>query len=155
MFLTVFIGLVVAVIIAAWKVFEKAGEPGWAAIIPIYNYFVILRIVGRPGWWFFLSFVPLVNIIIGFIVTNDLSKSFGKGIGFTLGLIFLGPIFWLILGFGEATYEGAAAASPSEVDASCVAERLRSLGDNLKAAVLSPDGRIDYAQLRGHGVLDE
>jgi len=92
-----------------WKVFAKAGQPGWAALVPIYNMIVLLQIVGRPTWWLLLFFVPIVNIFIGLMVINDLSKSFGKGTGFTLGLIFLSPIFWCILGFGPAQYIGPGA----------------------------------------------
>ena len=97
-------------IVALWKVFTKAGRPGWAAIIPIYNMYVWCKIVGRPGWWVILMLIPLVNIIIGIILCLDIAKSFGKGVGFGIGLIFLGIIFLPILGFGSAQYQGPAAA---------------------------------------------
>src|SRR5215207_5702210 len=87
------------VIVAMWKVFTKAGQPGWASIIPIYNIYIWCKIVGRPGWWVILLFIPLVNFIIAIILSIDLAKSFGKGVGFGLGLAFLGFIFWPILGF--------------------------------------------------------
>lgn len=102
--------LAIVLIAAGWVIFAKAGRPGWAAIIPIYNTLVMLSIVGRPWWWLLLMLVPLLNIIIGIIVLNDLSSSFGHGMGFTLGLIFLAPIFFLILAFGSSEYRGAAAA---------------------------------------------
>ena len=107
----IIVWLIVAVVLIAamWKVFAKAGQPGWAALVPIYNMIVLLQIVGRPTWWLLLYFVPIVNIFIGLMVINDLSKSFGKGTGFTLGLIFLSPIFWCILGFGPAQYIGPGA----------------------------------------------
>ncbi len=95
-------------IVAMWRVFVKAGKPGWAAIIPIYNYIVMLEIAGRPLWWIFLLLIPFVNIIIVIIVINDISKSFGHGVGFTLGLIFLSVIFWCILAFGPSRYLGPA-----------------------------------------------
>lgn len=109
-----FIGLIfaIAVIAGLWKVFTKAGEPGWAAIIPIYNLYVILKIVGRPWWWLLLMLIPIVNFIILILVYIDLAKSFGKGTGFALGLIFLSFIFMPILGFGDARYLGPAAAQP-------------------------------------------
>lgn len=94
------------VVAGYWKTFEKAGEPGWKAIIPIYNVYVLLRIVGRPGWWLILMLIPFVNIVIAVIVANDLSASFGKGLGFTIGLVLLTPIFAIILGFGDARYLG-------------------------------------------------
>ena len=98
---------VLGVIIAAmWKVFTKAGQPGWASIVPIYNVVVLLQITGRPTWWIFLFLIPLVNIAFGIIVHIDLAKSFGKGAGFGVGLILLSFIFFPILGFGPARYVG-------------------------------------------------
>jgi len=106
------VGLLIALllIVAMWKVFTKAGQPGWASIIPIYNLYIWCKIVGRPGWWILLMLIPLVNFIIMIILCIDLAKSFGKGAGFGLGLAFLGFIFLPILGFGSAQYRGPAAA---------------------------------------------
>jgi hypothetical protein len=103
------VGLLIAVIIIAamWKIFTKAGQPGWACLIPIYNIYVLCQIVGRPGWWVILMFIPFVNFIIAIILCIDLAKSFGHGVGFGLGLVFLGFIFYPILGFGSAQYQGA------------------------------------------------
>ena len=97
-------------VIPQWVVFTKAGQPGWAALIPIYNLYIILKIVGRPWWWLLLFLIPVVGIIIGIIVLYDLSKSFGHGVGFMLGLLFLSIIFWYILAFGSSRYLGAAGA---------------------------------------------
>jgi putative flippase GtrA len=91
---------------AFWKIFAKAGQPGWASIIPIYNVFVLLRIVGKPAWWFFLLIIPGVNIVSLIMLTHELSKSFGKGAGFTFGLMVLSFVFYPILGFGGAPYLG-------------------------------------------------
>jgi len=99
---------VVVCIAGVWKVFTKAGKPGWACLIPIYNAIVILDIVGRPLWWIILYLVPIVNIVIGIIVMLDLARSFGKGAGFGLGLAFLGFIFFPVLGLGDAQYIGPA-----------------------------------------------
>lgn len=109
------IQLVVAIgtIAGMWGVFAKAGKPGWAAIIPIYNIIVLLEIVGRPVWWIILLLVPCVNIVIILLVYLDLAKSFGKGAGYGVGLFLLGPIFFPLLGFGDAVYEGPAAAGPA------------------------------------------
>jgi hypothetical protein len=93
-----------------WKLYEKAGKPGWAAIVPIYNYVVLLDIVGKPIWWIILLLIPFVNFIVIIVVLHNLSKVFGKGVGFTLGLIFLGFIFYPVLAFGSATYTKPAAA---------------------------------------------
>ena len=104
-----FIAVVAVIYIAAhWRIYEKAGKPGWACIIPIYNIIVLLEIVGKPWWWLLLMLIPIVNIIFAVWMTNLLSKSFGKSEGFTVGLIFLGFIFYPILGFGNAEYKGPA-----------------------------------------------
>lgn len=99
----------VVMIAAMWRIFTKAGEEGWKAIIPIYNTVVLLKIVGRPWWWLLLMLIPIVNFVVVIVVMNDLSKSFGHGVGFTLGLIFLPYIFFLVLAFGSSQYQGAAA----------------------------------------------
>ena len=104
-------GFVVFIILlaAGWRIFEKADKPGWAVIIPFYNVIVLLEIVGKPWWWLLLMiFVPLGNLIWGIWTMNLLSKSFGKNEGFTIGLIFLSFIFYPILGFGNAEYQGPA-----------------------------------------------
>ncbi|QDV81451.1 DUF5684 domain-containing protein [Stieleria sp.] len=105
------IQLVIIVVIVAglWKTFEKAGKPGWGAIIPIYNVVLLLQIAGRPIWWILLLLIPLVNFIIAIIVSIDIAKHFGKGVGFGIGLAFLGFIFYPILGFGDAKYQPVAA----------------------------------------------
>jgi uncharacterized membrane protein YoaK (UPF0700 family) len=87
-----------------WKLFVKAGEPGWASIIPIYNAIVMLKIAGKPLWWFLLYLIPIVNIVIAIIVTVALAKNFGKDVGFAVGLILLPIIFYPILAFGSAQY---------------------------------------------------
>ena len=97
-------------IVGKWKVFEKAGKPGWAAIIPIYNIIVLLEIVGKPIWWIFLFFIPCVNFVFIVWTLNLLSKSFGQSEGFTVGLVLLGFIFYPILGFGNDQYLGPSAA---------------------------------------------
>jgi Family of unknown function (DUF5684) len=99
----------VLVIAAMWKVFAKAGQPGWAAIIPIVNIYFLCKVAGRPGWWLILMFIPIVNFVIWIILSIDVAKNFGKGAGFGLGLAFLWVIFFPILGFGSATYQGSAA----------------------------------------------
>lgn len=104
------LAILVFLIAAMWKVFTKAGKAGWLILIPIVNVYQLLKIAGRPGWWLILLIIPLVNLIISILVSMDIAKSFGKGAGFGLGLAFLSPIFYPILGFGSATYKGPAAA---------------------------------------------
>ncbi len=103
----VYLAIVVLVIAGFWKVFTKAGRPGWAAIVPIYNIYILLKIAGKPGWWLVLFFIPIVSIVIAILVSIEVAKAFGKGTGFGLGLAFLGFIFYPILGFGDAKYQSA------------------------------------------------
>ncbi|HEU5187833.1 MAG TPA: DUF5684 domain-containing protein [Candidatus Saccharimonadales bacterium] len=94
-------------IVAFWRVFEKAGQPGWAALIPFYNMYVLLKIVGRPGWWLILLFIPLVNVIVSLVVALDMAKAFGKSTLFgVVGLWLFNIIGYLILAFGDAKYIG-------------------------------------------------
>ena len=109
-FMVLWLAIVVLMIASMWKVFVKAGKPGWAAIIPIYNIVVLLEIVGKPVWWIILMLIPIVNFVILIILTLGLAKSFGKGAGFGLGLLFLAPIFYPMLAFGDAQYQGPQAA---------------------------------------------
>ncbi len=104
------IAFAVVMIVAMWKLFAKADKPGWAALIPFYNIWVLLEIVGRPGWWLLLMLIPGVNLIISIIVMVDLAKAFGKETGFAIGLILLPFIFMLILAFGKAQYQKPVAA---------------------------------------------
>lgn len=89
-----------------WKLFEKAGKPNWASLVPIYNVIVLLEIAGKPLWWIVLMLIPCVNLIVALFVAIDVAKAFGKGTGFGVGLWLLGIIFYPILGFGDAKYIG-------------------------------------------------
>jgi hypothetical protein len=103
----IWLAVIVIEIIAGWKIFEKAGQPGWASIIPIYSTYVMLKIVGKPTWWLaMICLVPIANIVYAIWLVNMLSKSFGKDEGFTVGLLLLGIVFWPILGFGDSKYIG-------------------------------------------------
>ena len=95
----------VIVIIGMWKIFVKAGEPGWAAIIPIYNIYIICKITAKPIWWLILLVVcPPVGFVILILLTVALAKAFGKGAGFAIGMILLPFVFYPMLGFGTASY---------------------------------------------------
>ena len=109
--LTLVVGVVL--LVGMWKMFIKAGQPGWAAIIPIYNVYVMLQIIGRPWWWLLLLFVPIVNFIVTVLMCSELAKAFGKGFIFTIGLVFLSPIFTALLGFGDAEYVGPLNGMPA------------------------------------------
>jgi hypothetical protein len=98
--------IIIVVLGGIWKVFEKAGRPGWEALIPIYNTYRLIKIAGKPGWWLLLAFIPILNFVITVWVLNMISKSFGKDEGFTIGLVLFGAIFFPILGFGSARYLG-------------------------------------------------
>lgn len=98
--------MIVAAIAGMWKVYEKAGQPGWAAIIPIYNLVVLLQIVNKPIWWIVLLLIPLINIVILIMVSIALAEKFGKGGGFAVGMVFLPFVFYPILGFGDERFQG-------------------------------------------------
>lgn len=106
--LVVYLAIIIIVVAGMWKTFEKAGQPGWAAIVPIYNTYILCKIVGRPGWWVILLLIPYLNLIFWIIVCLDMAKSFARGIGFAVGLILLSPVFFCILGFGSSEYQGPA-----------------------------------------------
>lgn len=107
------LGITIAIIsvIALWKVYIKAGQPGWAVIIPFYNLYVLLKITGKPGWWLVFYFIPIVNFVISLIVAVALAKAFNKSAVF--GIFLLGIfsfVGYLILGFGKSTYVGIVSA---------------------------------------------
>jgi len=104
-------GLIISVvlIISHWKIYEKAGKPGWASLIPIYNIIVLLEIIGKPVWWVFLILFPCTTFIFGIWAVNLLSKSFGQSEGFTVGLVLLGVVFYPVLAFGNYQYLGPSA----------------------------------------------
>ena len=101
----VWLAVIILCIAGMWKTFTKANQPGWGCLIPFYNVYLMTQIAGKPGWWLLLYFVPLVNIVIAIIVTHGISKKFGQGAGFTVGLLILPMIFYAILGFGDAKYQ--------------------------------------------------
>lgn len=102
--------------VGVWYVFEKAGEPGWASLIPIYSIIVMCRISKSPPSYAGLVFIPLVGIVFAVKMLNNLSKCFGKDSSFTVGLVLLGPVFMSILGFGNDTYEGGGKQSAAFKD---------------------------------------
>lgn len=102
----IYLAIFVLIIAGIWRVFTKAGRPGWGALIPIYNLYLLCGIAGKPGWWVILMFIPIVNLIISILVSLGVAENFGKGAGFGIGLAFLPFIFYPILGFGDATYGG-------------------------------------------------
>lgn len=115
-----------------WTSFSKAGRPGWACIVPIYGAIVWLDIAGKPWWWLFILVAPTLFILLGFvlgfalgsfliillfyvvgaigvlalsfIVCIPFARNYGQGIGFAIGLLLLPPVFYPLLGFGDAEY---------------------------------------------------
>jgi hypothetical protein len=100
----IWLALVVLMAAALWRLFEKAEQPGWAALVPIYNLVVLCQIAGRPGWWAVLFFIPVVNVVIGAIMAYGIACNFGHGLGMTLLLVFLPFIGYPLLGFGDSDY---------------------------------------------------
>jgi uncharacterized membrane protein YoaK (UPF0700 family) len=108
-FMLLMLGVGVALVAGMWKVFAKAGQPGWGCLIPIYNLVLLVRIAGKPGIWVLLAFIPVVNFVICILLAIEVAKKFGRGAGFGVGLAFLPMIFYPIRGFGDARYQGGMA----------------------------------------------
>ena len=101
------IAVCVAMIAGMWKVFVKAGQPGWGCLVPIYNLILLLGMAGKPTWWIVLFLIPLVSLVAAVLVSIEIAKKFGQGTGYGLGLAFLPMFFFPMLGFGSAQYQGA------------------------------------------------
>lgn len=112
--LIIWLVVVILAIAGMWATFQKAGRPGWAAIIPIYNVYTLVKIAGRSGWWVILYFIPLVNVIVSLVVSVNIAKAFGKSDVFgVIGLWLFSVIGYLMLGFGDATYSGSGTGATS------------------------------------------
>ena len=103
-FAIVMLAVFAMMIASMWKLFVKAGEPGWAALVPVYNLIVLLKITGKPLWWLAMFCVPFANFVVIVLIMINLAKCFGKGNGFGVGLLFLSVVFFPILAFGDARY---------------------------------------------------
>jgi len=111
-FFLFYLAIAVFYVVSSWKIYTKAGQPGWAAIIPIYNIYVLMKIIGRPGWWTLLFLIPYVNIAFVIVTAVDLAKSFGKSTVFAIfGLFLFSFVGYPMLAFGNAKYVGPAALS--------------------------------------------
>lgn len=106
------LAIVILMVVAMWKVYQKAGRKGWESIIPFYNYVVMLELTNEPLWWIALLFVPFANIVVAIIVLDRMSRAFGHGAGFTVGLLFLPFVFWPILAFGSSSYSNTFPPAP-------------------------------------------
>jgi uncharacterized protein DUF5684 len=102
----VYFALIIFMIVAWWRLFTKAGQPGWASIIPIFNTYILCKIAGKSGWWVLLLLIPCVGLVFWILVCIAVAERFGKGGGFAVGLILLPFIFFPILAFGDAKYQG-------------------------------------------------
>ena len=105
-FSAIFLLIFFIIIVSNWRIFTKAGKPGWASLVPIYNLVVMLRIASMPGWMLVLFFIPLANAFVGLIMQAKIVKSFGKSTGFVIGYFFLPLIFLPILAFDSSQYVG-------------------------------------------------
>ena len=110
MFALLMILVSVVMIITLWRIFTKAGKPGWASLVPIYNVVVMMEIVGRPQWWVVLMIIPIVNFVVAVIVTIEMAKAFGKSTGFGILMLFFPAIMYPILAFDSSQYVGQVAA---------------------------------------------
>ena len=92
----------IILIVANWKIFVKAGKPGWAILIPIYNVIIMLQIVKKPWWWFLLMLIPIVNVVIVILVIYNFVKVFGKPGWHVLLALFLSIIYYPYIAFSDA-----------------------------------------------------
>lgn len=106
LFTVLVLAVCVFLVISQWHMFKKAGKHGWAALVPFYNSYVLMEIAWGNGWLMFLMLLPLGNLVFSVLTCIKLAKAFGKSGGFAVGLIFLPVIFYPILAFGKAEYEG-------------------------------------------------
>lgn len=98
----VYLAVIILMIAAMWKIFTDGGEPGWFSIIPILQQYGLCKIAGRPGWWLILYFIPIANLIVHIIVCIDIANSRGKNPLFGIGMVFLAPVFFPLLAFGDS-----------------------------------------------------
>jgi len=108
--IAIYMALTVLMIVTMWKLYTKAGQPGWGSIVPIYNMYLMFKIAGKPGWWLLLLFVPIANIVVAILMLVGIANAFGKGGGYVFGLLFLPFIFYPMLAFGDAIYTPPATA---------------------------------------------
>ena len=108
--MVIYFALILFLIVTMWKIFTKAGKPGWASLIPFYNLFVMLDIAGKPAWYFILFFIPFANLVAMILIYVGMAERFGKGGGYVVGMILLPIIFFPMLAFGSAEYKAIEAA---------------------------------------------
>jgi hypothetical protein len=106
--LIIMLAVGILMIASMWVLFTKANEPGWAAIVPIYNIIVLLKIAGKPVWWIVLFLIPFVSFIAAILIYISFAKSFGKSAGYGIGMILLPFVFFPMLAFSDAKYQGPA-----------------------------------------------
>lgn len=104
MIAVIYLAVVILTIVGTWRIFEKAGQPGWGCLIPIYNLYLYTVVAQKPGWWTVMFFIPVVNIVFLIMTLHAISTKFGKGAGYTVGMIFLWFVFIPMLGLGDAQY---------------------------------------------------
>jgi Family of unknown function (DUF5684) len=110
-------------IVAMWKIFVKAGRPGWESLIPIYNLYIMAKISGKDGWWLLRLLIPIAGIYFAVVLIRSFARSFGQGVGFTVGLLFLGIIFYPMIAFGDIKYVGPNGVATNQED-------IDSIGNN-------------------------
>ena len=105
--LILYVILLIILLMGIWKMFEKGGIPGILGLSPVVNLFYLPILAGKPMWWGLLYFIPLVNVVIAILILIGIAERFGRGTGTALGLVFLTPIFFCILGYGSAEYSAS------------------------------------------------
>jgi len=118
-FLIVTVMVATIIIISLYRIFVKAGRPGWAAIIPIYNMYLLLKVIKKPGWWIILFFIPIVTYIIQIIVAIEIGKAFGKSALFSTIFLLLLPVGFLVIAFDKSKYQYTEAEKASVANPTC------------------------------------
>ncbi|MEZ3143287.1 DUF5684 domain-containing protein [Halobaculum sp. MBLA0143] len=105
------LALFLSQLVGTWVVFTEADEPGWKALVPLYNFYTMLEIGNNAWWWLFLLAFPVVNLYAAYKIHAGVARAFGRGVPFALGLTFLGFFFFPVLAFGDYRYRGSAGLS--------------------------------------------
>ncbi len=114
--IVIYVVVMIVVIAGMWKAFEKAGQPGWACLVPIYNIYILTQMAGKPAWWIVLFLIPIVNLFAAIVMMIEIAKNFGKDSGFGIALALFGFVCWPILGFGDAKWQGVTNEDSTVID---------------------------------------
>ena len=151
-FLIFYMAIGILMIISLWKIFTKAGKPGWAAIVPIYNVYIMCEIAEKPWWYILLLLVPFANIYAIVMIYDGISKKFGKSTSFTVGMFFLSFIFFPILAFGKNSVyvDGVNNININNTQNEIVDENINGNAEVSNADVIAQNQTIDSINIQNN-----